>query len=199
MPLPPAHMLLGAAAAEAVTVGTTIPRYRAWAVGAAVALLPDADFAFRLATGNYAPVDRSVTHSLVVLAVVAGFAWALAGRRWGGVAGAAFGSHLVADLLQHQARTSVAPFWPLQQEGMAPLLPLFPYVPVIRGQGGREAALALFQDPSFPPLLQETAIALGIFFGVLLLTGRARRVHGTPAPPASTAPASTPGSTDAPR
>jgi len=199
MPLPPAHMLLGAAAAEAVSVGTPVPRYRAWIVGAAIALLPDADFAFRFATGDYAPVDRSATHSLLALMVVAALAWMIGGRRWAAVAGAAFGSHLVADLLQHQARTSVALFWPLQQDGMAPLLPLFPYVPVVRGQGGREAALALVQDPSFPPLLQETAIALGIFFGVLLLTCRGRRGRGTTAPPASTAPASTPGSPDASR
>jgi|GEM_PF-1251092 len=175
MPMPAAHMLLGAAAAELVVAVRPLPRYPAWAAGALIAILPDADIAFRLLTGNYVAAERPMTHSLLALLIFAGMAWAIAGRRWSAVTAAAYGSHLVADLLQHQPATSVAPLWPLQSEGMAPLLPLFPYIPIVRGEGGRAAALALLREPSFPPLLQETAIAAGIFFGALLIAGRIRR------------------------
>jgi len=175
MPMPPAHMLLGAAAAELVVAARPLPRRAAWAVGALVALLPDGDFAFRLLTGGYAPVQRPMTHSLLALLVFAGLAWAIAGRRWSAVTAAAYASHLLSDLFQHQWSTSVAPLWPLQSEGMAPLLPLFPYVPIVRGEGGREAAMGLLREPSFAPLLQETAIAAGLFCAALLIAGRIRR------------------------
>jgi membrane-bound metal-dependent hydrolase YbcI (DUF457 family) len=182
-------MLMGAAAAELVSAVAPVPRYRAWAAGAMIALLPDADFAFRIATGSYAPVDRSSTHSLLALGLVAGVAWVLAGRRWSAVTAAAYGSHLVADLLQHQGRTSVAPFWPLQSHGMEPLLPLFPYVWTQRGQGWLEAARGLFRSPSFPALLQETAIAAGIFCAALLLARWLRERRSNLPPLTGTRPA----------
>jgi membrane-bound metal-dependent hydrolase YbcI (DUF457 family) len=175
MPLPPAHLLIGAAAAESVHAVTPLPRLRAWAVGAAFGLLPDIDFAYRIATGNFAPIGRSVTHSLVATALVALAVWLVAGRKWGAVAGLAYASHLLADLLQHQPRTSVALLWPLQTRGMEPILPLFPYVPAMRGGGVTGAARSLFTERAFPALLQETAIALGIFFAVLVLAGLVRR------------------------
>jgi membrane-bound metal-dependent hydrolase YbcI (DUF457 family) len=171
-------MLVGAAAAEGVSALTPVPRYRAWMVGAAFALLPDIDYAYRIATGEFAPIERSLTHSLLATAVVALAVWLVAGRRWAAVAGAGYASHLLADLLQHQRRTSVALFWPLQERGMEPILPLFPYIHVPRGVGVRGAALGLFDDQSFPPLIQETAIAAGIFFGMLVLTGWVRKRRG---------------------
>jgi hypothetical protein len=176
-------MLVGAAAAEAVSVLTPVPRYRAWIVGAAFGLLADIDYAIRILTGHFAPIERSATHSLVATAVVAAAVWLVAGRRWAVVAGAGYFSHLIADLAQHQPRSSVALLWPLHERGMETILPLFPYVPIFRGEGVKGAALRLFRGHSFPPLLQETAIALGIFFGMLVLTGwirnrrRAARAH----------------------
>jgi membrane-bound metal-dependent hydrolase YbcI (DUF457 family) len=175
MPLPPAHLLIGAAAAEGVTAVTPLRRFHAWVVGAAFGLLPDVDFAYRLATGEYAPIGRSITHSLVATALVALAVWMVAGRRWAAVAGAGYASHLLADLMQHQERTSVALLWPLQAEGMEPLLRLFPHVPFMRGDGIRGAARSLFTEPAFPALLQETAIALGILGAVLLLAWAFRR------------------------
>jgi len=172
-------MLIGAAAAEGVSALTPVPRWRAWLVGAAFALLPDSDFAIRILTGEFAPIERSATHSLLATAVVALAVWLLAGRRWAAVAGAAYASHLLADLLQHQPRTSVALLWPLHERGMEPLLPLFPYVPIQRGGGVFGAARSLMREHAFAPLLQETAIAAGIFFGMLVFTGwlRGRRAR----------------------
>jgi membrane-bound metal-dependent hydrolase YbcI (DUF457 family) len=171
MPLPAAHMLVGAAAAEGVDVLTPVPRYRAWLVGAVFALLPDIDYGFRLLTGEFAPIERSATHSLLATTVVVLAVWLVAGRRWAAVAGAGYASHLAADLMQHQPRSSVALLWPLQERGMETILPLFPYVPVQRGEGVLAAATSLLQGYRFAALLQETAIAAGIFFGVLVLTG----------------------------
>jgi membrane-bound metal-dependent hydrolase YbcI (DUF457 family) len=172
-------MLVGAAAAEGVRTLAPLPRYRAWLVGAGVALLPDLDFAFRVLTGEYAPIERSVTHSLAATALVALAVWLVAGRRWAALAGAGYASHLLADLLQHQQRTSVALFWPLHEQGMEPILPLFPYADVQRGDGVLAAARSLFEDDAFAALLQETAIAAGMFFGMLVLTNaiRARRAR----------------------
>lgn len=171
-------MLVGAAAAEGATLLTPAPRYRAWALGAAVALLPDIDYAYRILTGEFAAIERSATHSLAATAVIALMVWLVAGRRWAGVAAAGYASHLLADLLQHQSRTSVALFWPLQERGMEPLLPLFPYVYVPRGEGVLGAALGLLGPYSFPALLQETWIAAGMFFGMLVLCGWVRRRRG---------------------
>jgi membrane-bound metal-dependent hydrolase YbcI (DUF457 family) len=167
-------MLIGAGAAETVGSLTPVPRYRAWLVGAAFGLLPDADFAFRILTGEHAPIERSATHSLAATALVVLAIWVVAGRRWSAVAGAGYLSHLLADLMQHQPRTSVALFWPLQAEGMQPILPLFPFAYVQRGGGVLAAARSLFEGYAFPALLQETAIAAGIFFGALALSAAVR-------------------------
>jgi membrane-bound metal-dependent hydrolase YbcI (DUF457 family) len=171
MPLPPAHMLVGAAAAEGAAYATQVPRYRAWLVGAAFSLLPDADYAIRMLTGEFAPIERSALHSLPATAVVVLAMLLVAGWRWSVVAGAGYASHLVADLVQHQARTSVALFWPLQQRGMEPILPLFPFVPLHRGGGIRGAVTSMLHPDALARLLQSTAIAAGIFFGMLVLTG----------------------------
>jgi membrane-bound metal-dependent hydrolase YbcI (DUF457 family) len=178
MPFPPAHILVGAGAAEGVLAFAALPRYRAWLVGGACGLLPDMDFAFRIVTGEYAPVERSATHSLLATALIMAAVWLVAGRRWSAVAGAGYLSHLLIDLMQHQPRTSVAFFWPLHERGMEPILPLFPYAWVHRGDGVLAAARSLFGGHAFPALLQETAIALGIFFGMIVFADAVRRRRG---------------------
>lgn len=179
MPLPPAHMLVGAAAAEGVAAVAPVSRYRAWAVGALFGLLPDLDYGLRILTGDYGPIERSALHSLPATALVVVAVAIVAGRRWGAVAGAGYASHLLADLLQHQARTSVALLWPFQETGMEPLLPLFPFVPVERGAGVMGAAAGLLRGDAFAPFLQETAIAAGIFFAMLVAGGWARARRGS--------------------
>jgi membrane-bound metal-dependent hydrolase YbcI (DUF457 family) len=160
-------MLVGAAAAQAIAARTPLPRYQVWAVGAVFGLLPDIDYGIRILTGEFAPIERSAFHSLPATALVTLAIWVLAGRLWAAIGGTAYASHLLADLLQDQARTSVALLWPFQEQGMEPLLPLFPFVPVQRGEGVWGAALGLFQGSSFAPFLQQTAIAAGLFAAVL--------------------------------
>jgi membrane-bound metal-dependent hydrolase YbcI (DUF457 family) len=175
-------MLVGAAAAESVRAVTPLPRLRAWAVGAACGLLPDIDYAFRIMTGQWAEIDRSVTHSLLATAVVMLVVWALAGRAWSAVAGAGYASHLVADLLQDQLWTSVILFYPLQQERMEPIYPLFPPVQVMRGEGILGAARGLLREPTRSALLEETAIAAAIFLAVVLIAAVVRRLVRPGAP-----------------
>jgi membrane-bound metal-dependent hydrolase YbcI (DUF457 family) len=167
-------MLVGAAAAEGVSAFNDVPRYRAWAVGAAFALLPDLDYAIRILTGEFAPLERSVLHSLTATAAAVAAVLLVAGWRWAAVAGSGYASHLLADMLQHQSGTSVALFWPLQEHAMEPLLPLFPFVPVERGGGVLGAAISLFGPDSFPPLLQSTVIAAAFLLAAMLLSRRIR-------------------------
>jgi membrane-bound metal-dependent hydrolase YbcI (DUF457 family) len=160
VPFPPAHALIGVGAAELVRGRRR--RWLAWTVGALFSLLPDVDVAVRLATGEWGPVDRSFTHSLLAVAVVALVVASVGGLRWSAIAATAYGSHLVADLLQTQARTSVALLWPWQERGMEPLGYLFPRVPIERGSGMRAAALSLLEPNAIPPLLLETAIGAAV-------------------------------------
>lgn len=169
MPFPPAHLLIGAGTAELARADGALPRGRAWAVGAVFALLPDADIAYRILTGEYAPLERSFTHSLLAAAAVWLAVRLVAGGRWAALAALAYTSHLAADLLQRQARTSVALLWPLQQRGMEPLAPLFPFVPIERGQGVTGAALSLLASPARERLLLETMIGAAVFAALLAL------------------------------
>jgi hypothetical protein len=148
-------------------------RYGAWAVGAMFALLPDMDFAIRALTGHQIPLDRPALHSLLAMTIVALLVTLVTDRRWGAVAGAGYASHLLADLLQQQPSTSVALLWPLHGR-MEPILPLFPGIHLQRGDGVSGAAASLLWPTQFAALLQSTVIAAGIFFAVLLVTGRIR-------------------------
>jgi membrane-bound metal-dependent hydrolase YbcI (DUF457 family) len=178
VPYPPAHILIGIGAGT-LARGRLRHWWLVWIVAAAFALLPDVDVAIRGATGAWAPLDRGFTHSLLAVAAVWAGVRLLAGSQWALVAGAAYASHLVADLLQSQRRTSVALFWPLQDDRMAPVAALFPWVPVERGSGMRQAALSLLAPEALTRLLLETAIAAGILLACLLLAAllRRRRAH----------------------
>lgn len=174
MPYPPAHVLIGIGAGE-LARGRLHRWWLVWIVAAGFALLPDVDVAIRAATGAWAPLDRGFTHSLLAIAAIWVGVRLAAGSQWALVAGTAYASHLVADLLQSQRRTSVALLWPLQEERMAPVAALFPGVPVERGSGMRQAALSLLAPESLTRLLLETAIAAGILLACLALAAALRR------------------------
>jgi membrane-bound metal-dependent hydrolase YbcI (DUF457 family) len=176
VPFPPAHILIGAGAAELAGGGVRRPAWwRVWGVAAAFALLPDVDVALRAATGAWGPVDRSFTHSLLAVGVAALLVRGVAGSRWSLIAATAYGSHLMADLLQTQSRTSVVLVWPFQDRGMAPLAHLFPAVPVERGAGMRQAALSLLEPPALAALLIETAIGAAVLLACLAIAAALRR------------------------
>jgi membrane-bound metal-dependent hydrolase YbcI (DUF457 family) len=160
MPLPAAHFLVGAAAADAARGRQRISVRRAWVVGGAVAILPDMDIAVGVFVGQGSALHGTFTHtSLAVLCawIVARTIW---GRAWGRMVAAAYLSHLLIDLLEADSGTSVQIAWPLTEARLPSVLPIFPVVPWEKGRGALEAALSLLDPEVLPWLLAQTAVGL---------------------------------------
>jgi hypothetical protein len=171
MPLPPAHFLVGAAAAEIGRTGSSLPRKRVWLVGGVFGLLPDMDKGFGILLGMGSAFQGVFTHTFLAVLLVTGGVWIAAGRRWALIAGLAYASHLFADLMEDRPGTSVQPFWPLSEGTLHSLVPFFPRVPWRHGRGPEEAALSLLHPDVMPWLIAQTAVALGVFL-VAVLAGR---------------------------
>src|ERR687893_554784 len=100
MAFPPAHLLVGAGVAEVVrSAAPSLPRRWAWAVAAALAVVPDLDFVLGMALGRGAEYHGTFTHSIAATLAVGLAAGVLAGWRWGVLSGAGYGSPLLGDLL----------------------------------------------------------------------------------------------------
>ena len=166
MAFPPAHMLVGAGVAVVVATVVPIPPRRAALIAAVLAALPDADFVVGLATGKASAYHGTFTHSITATLVIALLAGVAANSRWALLAGAAYGSHLLVDLLDDRGRTNVLLWWPWTQEQAFAIAPVFPTVPFEQGRGIGQAALSLLQPDVFGPLLLQTAYG---FAGLLLL------------------------------
>jgi membrane-bound metal-dependent hydrolase YbcI (DUF457 family) len=177
MAFPPAHMLVGAGAAELVRTGVPLPRWRAWAVAAVLAALPDTDIILGIALERGGAYHGTFTHSIAAVIVVALLAWAVAGRRWAALAGAGYGSHLLVDLLDDRGRTNVLLGWPFTDERPLAIARLFPTVPFEQGGGVLNATLSLFRPDVFGPLLLQTAVGGILFLGLVLLAAGIRRVR----------------------
>lgn len=176
MAFPPAHLLVGAGVAEVVrSAAPPLPRRRAWAVAASLAVVPDLDLVLGLALGRGAEYHGTFTHSVVATLVVGLAAAALAGWRWGVLAGAGYGSHLLVDLLDDRGRTNVLLGWPFTQERPFAIARVFPPVPFGRAGGLRESVLALPRPEALLALAEQTLIG-GLFFLALLALAGALRV-----------------------
>jgi hypothetical protein len=171
MPLPPAHFLVGAAAAEIGRTGSSLPPKRVWLVGGIFGLLPDMDKGVGILLGVGSAYQGVFTHSFVAVLLVAGSVWLASGRRWALIAGLAYASHLIADVMEDRTGTSVQPFWPFTDRTLHSLVPFFPRVPWRHGRGPEEAALSLFHPDVLPWLIAQTAVALGVFV-LTVLVGR---------------------------
>jgi len=170
MPLPPAHFLIGAGAADLASAGSTLPRLRVWLAGGLVALLPDMDTGLGVLLGQGNAFHGLYTHTLAALFGILAVVFLVAGIRWAGVAASAYGSHLMIDLLEDRGATSVQLWWPFSQQRSNSIAPLFPSVPWRQGEGPQGAAISLLEAEVFPSLVSQTAVALGIFLTALLLT-----------------------------
>jgi len=146
LPTPFGHSLAGYAFARLTRVRVTRDERLLFVVAASIAILPDVlGEALRLLARMPA---HGFAHSLAATALVAGVSAAVATRRgfrfWPVLllVAAAYGSHLVADLL----RPDVSPgdgeqlFWPLHG-GYGITLNILPHVPS-RGEFGNAAAYA---------------------------------------------------------
>jgi hypothetical protein len=178
MPLPPAHFLLGAAAAELARIPTSLPLWKVLAVGAFFGLLPDLPTGILFLMGADAPHHGLYTHNLVALVGVGLIVGAAASPSWGLVAAAAYASHLLADLLREGTTTSVYLGWPLSNEAWAPLAPVFSRIPFDR-QGG---TFALYSPDPMRDVAEQTLMAAGVLVAALLVAAAARRVRGRRAP-----------------
>jgi membrane-bound metal-dependent hydrolase YbcI (DUF457 family) len=144
-------------------------------VGAFFGVLPDLDTAILFLHGAAAPNHGLYTHNLVALAAVTLLVGFAAGRDWGLVAGAAYASHLVADLLRDGATTSVHLLWPLSREPLAPLAPVFPTIPFDRPDG----VLTLYGPEPLVMLVRQTLIGVGFFALAVGVGAAVRRLRGT--------------------
>ena len=185
MAFPPAHLLVGAGVAEVVRTGVPLPRWRAWVVAAALAVLPDVDIVLGLALGRGGTYHGTFTHSVLAVVVMAAAAWVAAGRRWAVLAAAGYGSHLLVDLLDARGRTNVLLGWPFTEARPFAIAPLFPTVPFEQGRGAVRAALSLLEPEVFSRLVEQTAIGAVCFAALLLLAAvlRAARFSGRRAAP----------------
>ncbi len=174
MAFPPAHMLVGAGIAEVVRSTAPLPRWRAWAVAATLAVVPDLDFVLGIALGRGAEYHGTFTHSLVATLAIALLAGLLGGRRWGLLAGAGYGSHLLVDLLDDRGRTNVLVGWPFTDERPFAIARIFPQVPFSLGAGVRESAAALLHPDAVLALAVQTFIGFLIFLGLLFVARLAR-------------------------
>ncbi len=175
MAFPPAHLLVGAGIGELARGGRPLPRLWAWGVGGFFAFLPDLDTAVSFALGRAAEYHGVFTHNLAATLLVALLVWAVAGPRWALLAGTAYASHLLVDVLEAQETTNVRLAWPLSDARMPSLVPLFPSVPFERGKGAFSAALSLYGPRPLQRVLEQTLIGAGFFLTALAFTAIRRR------------------------
>ena len=178
MALPPLHLLIGAAAAEGVR-GERIAPWKAWGIGAFVAVVPDAGSALFMAVGQGVAQHGLYSHTLVATVAVALGVGALAGRRWGLIVGSAYASHLLVDLLRAGSKTSVYLAWPLSAEPLAPIAPLFAVIPFEWEEG---LFPELYGPDPIGTLIRQTLVGFAVFLAVVGVSFVARRRFGRTIP-----------------
>ncbi len=172
MAFPPAHLLVGVGAAELARVPTPLPFWKVWLVGACFGVVPDIDTVILFLLGEASPHHGLYTHNLVAIGVVALLVWSFAGAHWALIAGTAYASHLVVDLLR-EGMTSVHLLWPLSSEPVEGLAPVFPTVPFDRVNGG----FAFFGTDPWGKILDQILIGAAFFIIAVLLAAALRQLR----------------------
>lgn len=170
-------MLVGAGTAELVRTGARLPRWRAWAVAAALAVAPDMDIVLGIALGRGASYHGTFTHSIAAVVVVSLCFWMLFGGRWGALAGWGYGSHLIVDLLDDRGRTNVLIAWPFSHQSPLAIARIFPKIPFNPGHGMRDAVLSLASRDVVRALVEQTVIGLLFFAALLTCAGLLRALR----------------------
>lgn len=172
MAFPPAHMLIGAGLAEVACAAMRDPPPRrfVWGVAAVLAAAPDGDIVLGILLGRGGAFHGTFTHSLTAAAVAAVVAYAMGGGRWAAIAGTAYASHLLVDLLDESGPTNLMLGWPFTGARPYSLGKVFPKVPVYGGGVMRTVREFLRPEPILVLMLQ-TLMAAAVF-GALLLAAR---------------------------
>ena len=155
-----------------------LPPLRPWLalpIAAVLAVLPDADFVLGLATGKAGAYHGTFTHSITAALVLALLVGLLAKWRWGVLAGAGYGSHLLVDLLDERGKTNVLLAWPWTARQAHGIAPVFPTVPFDQGYGVQQAIASLFRPEVFRYLLLQTVYGLAGFLLLLALAWALRQ------------------------
>ena len=183
MAFPPAHMLIGAGIAEAARAGmrNPPPRTAAWLAAALLASAPDGDIVLGILLGRGGSLHGTFTHSLTAVGVIALLAFAIGGGRWAAIAGLAYGSHLLVDLLDGSGPTNMMLGWPFTGTRPVSLGKVFPKVPV-EGKGVVDTALNVLRPDSLANLALQTLLAAAVFAALLLLAAVIRRLRARPSP-----------------
>ena len=186
MAFPPAHMLIGAGFAELARAGMTNPPPRrfTWAVAAVLAASPDGDIILGILLGQGGNYHGTFTHSLTAAAVVALLGYAFGGRRWAAIAGIAYTSHLLLDLLDESGPTNLMLGWPFTGARPYSLGKVFPKVP-LDGEGLMDTALLLLRPRPLGILLVQTLMAAVVFRAQVLAPQAIRRSRARRAAPAA--------------
>lgn len=182
MAFPPAHMLIGVGLAEVACAGMRRPppRWLAWSVGAVLAAAPDADIVVGILRGRGGADHGTFSHSLVAVLIIALMGYVAGGGRWAAIAGLAYGSHLLVDLMDDSGRTNLHLAWPFSDERSYALGRVFPKVPV-EGVGIVDTALNVLRPPALELLLLQTLMAAAISAALLLAAAAIRRHRARPA------------------
>jgi membrane-bound metal-dependent hydrolase YbcI (DUF457 family) len=178
MAFPPAHMLVGAGLAEVACacMHHPPPRRFAWAAAAVLAASPDGDIILGILLGRGGDYHGTFTHSLTAAAVVALVAYALGGARWAVIAGGAYASHLLVDLLDESGPTNLMLGWPFTGARPYSIGKVFPKVPV-DGEGIVDTAMKLLRPEPMKLLLIQTLMAAAVFAVLVLAARGIRRVR----------------------
>ena len=182
MAFPPAHMLIGVGLVEVACAGMRHPppRWLAWSVGAVLAAAPDADILVGILRGRGGADHGTFSHSLVAVLIIALMGYVAGGGRWTAIAGLAYGSHLLVDLMDDSGPTNLHLAWPFSAERSYSIWPVFPKVPVA-GDGIVDKALNALRPPALTSLLLQTLMAAAVFTALLLVAGAIRRHRARPA------------------
>jgi membrane-bound metal-dependent hydrolase YbcI (DUF457 family) len=184
--LPLAHVLIGAACGEALR-GPGMRRRYAWTAGGIAGIIPDMYSAWLLLAGQRAPMHGYYSHTILAMVLAGALVWILAGRRWGLLVGAAYGSHLLVDLLRESTRTSVYLWGPFSDRAATSLGAVFPSIPFELGLH-RDPMLSLYGPAPLEKAITQTAIAAGVLaVAVIIRTLAEIRQRGHPS--AARAPA----------
>jgi len=178
MSFPSTHMLVGAGLAElAWSAAPVVPRWRAWAVCAVAAALPDVDMLIGYAAGRGFSIHGTFSHSLSAVVLCTLLVTGMVGLRWGVFAGIGWGSHLLVDLMDGRGPTNVTLGWPFTHARSTAIEPVFRSVPVEAGHGGMTLVESIFTGPALHDLLVQTATAAAVFAALCALGWLVRRVR----------------------
>lgn len=170
MSFPPTHALVAVGLAEVIIAIKSAPRWRVWGVAALLGVMPDFDIILGLLLGRGASLHGTLTHSLSAVAIAALVGYAFGGGRWAAIAGTAYGSHLLVDMLDDRGPTNLMLGWPFTDARPDAIGPFFPRVPM-SGNGVIDTALNLLRPEPLVKLVAQTLLGVMIF---LVLAGIAR-------------------------